>query len=98
VSQRNASDFKRTSERLAFDLEFGGRQATITELYIIPEHRRLGVGRATLLFVEDTLRLLGISVFELQVERDNHAARAFYRAFGMHEHGRVPLSKRIASR
>ena len=81
-----------------FDLEFGGRQATLTELYVVPERRRMGVGRATLLFVEDTLRALGIGVFELQAEIENHAARAFYRAFGMQEHARVPLSKRIAPR
>jgi ribosomal protein S18 acetylase RimI-like enzyme len=79
-----------------FDLEFGGRQATITELYLIPERRRSGVGRAALSFVEETLRSLGIHAFELQVESDNHAARAFYRAFGMREHARIPLSKRIA--
>ncbi len=81
-----------------FDLEFGGRQATVTELYVISERRRLGVGTAVLRFVEDTLLELGIGAFELQVKIDNHAARAFYRAFGMQEHARVPLSKRIASR
>jgi diamine N-acetyltransferase len=81
-----------------FDLEFGGRQATVTEIYIAPEHRRKGVGRAALVFVEETLRRLGIEAYELQVECDNVAARAFYAAFGMVEHTRVPLSKRLRRR
>src|SRR4029079_15223178 len=31
-----------------FDLEFGGRDAFLTELYLRPEQRRSGVGRALL--------------------------------------------------
>lgn len=81
-----------------FDLEFGGRQATVTELYIAPDHRRKGAGLAALRFVEEVLAAEGIAAFELQVERDNAPARAFYAAFGMVEHARIPLSKAVPRR
>ena len=78
-----------------FDLEFGGRQATVTELYLTPESRRAGTGTATLLFVEATLRELGIGEYELQADRANVAALAFYRRFGFHIFDRVPMSKSV---
>ncbi|MGA7121918.1 MAG: GNAT family N-acetyltransferase [Polyangiaceae bacterium] len=79
-----------------FDLEFGGRQATVTELYVAPEHRRRGAGAAALRFAEGLLRQRGIGTLELQVGRGNAAARAFYAALGFEQHARIPLSKRIA--
>lgn len=78
-----------------FDLEFGGRQATVTDLYIDPQHRGNGYGTAALQQVEQTCRSLGICAFELQVERSNHAALRFYEKFGMHRHDRIPMSKQI---
>jgi len=81
-----------------FDLEFSGRQATVTELYLRPESRGRGVGQETLRFIEDHLRAAGIEAYELQVERDNESARAFYAAAGFEAHDRIALSKRISSR
>jgi GNAT superfamily N-acetyltransferase/catechol 2,3-dioxygenase-like lactoylglutathione lyase family enzyme len=81
-----------------FDLEFGGRQATVTELYLRPASRGRGIGRATLSFIEEQLRAAGIGAYELQVERDNATARAFYAAAGFEAHDRIPLSKRVPSR
>ena len=78
-----------------FDLEFGGRVATVTEFYLKPPHRRKGVGTRTLTFIEETLRALGIGAFELQAEQRNGNALAFYRSFGMEAHARVPFSKRV---
>jgi GNAT superfamily N-acetyltransferase len=37
-----------------FDLEFGGRQATLTDLYLQQDYRRQGIGRQTLQFIEET--------------------------------------------
>jgi GNAT superfamily N-acetyltransferase len=78
-----------------FDLEFGGRQATVTELFVRADARGRGAGRAALEFIEKYLRRLGIGALELQVERDNAEARAFYERLGFEAHDRVPLSKRI---
>lgn len=78
-----------------FDLEFGGRQATLTELYLVPGQRRRGVGTRALRFVEQTLSELGIGALELQAEQDNAEALACYLKFGMQAHARIPLSKEI---
>lgn len=78
-----------------FDLEFGGRVAVVTELYLREEARRGGVGRATLSFIEGVLRDLSIGTYELQVERHNAGARAFYSRLGFEAHDRIPLSKRV---
>ncbi|MES1176173.1 MAG: GNAT family N-acetyltransferase [Myxococcales bacterium] len=82
---------------LGFDFEFGGRQATVTELFLEPAARKRGIGRAALAFVEATLLKLGIHTLELQVERDNHEAQAFYARLGLKAHDRIPMSKRLAS-
>lgn len=78
-----------------YDLEFGGRQGTVTELFIVDRYRRLGLGRKTLGFVEGACRELGLETLELQVERKNLAAQAFYRKLGFEPHDRIPLSKRL---
>src|SRR4051812_38431167 len=58
------------------DLELGGRQATVTELYLDEDMRRRGLGTASLRFIEGMLRGMGIHALELQVEDDNSEARA----------------------
>jgi GNAT superfamily N-acetyltransferase len=78
-----------------FDLEFGGRAAALTDLYLRREHRRKGLGRRALKFVEEFCRKAGVSALELQVERGNTAARAFYTANGFVAHDRIPMSKLI---
>ena len=80
-----------------YDLEFGGRQATLTDLYIVPESRRQGLGFATLQFIEESCRAFGIRAFELQVECENIAAQCLYERFGMTRHERIPMSKWVAS-
>jgi GNAT superfamily N-acetyltransferase len=78
-----------------FDVEFGGRLATITDLYLEPGHRGKGVGRKILERVEDYCRTAGVRGLELQVERDNTEARGLYAKFGFQSADRVPMSKRI---
>lgn len=76
-----------------YDLEFGGRQATVTDLYIADEYRGLGLGMSTLKAIETTCRELGVTALELQVESSNKAAQAFYRKAGFDSHDRIPMSK-----
>jgi GNAT superfamily N-acetyltransferase len=78
-----------------YDLEFGGPQATLTEFYIIPAYRRRGIGMRTMQFVEDRCRELGIGALELQVQRDNIEAQAFYRRLKFEAHDRIPMSKKL---
>jgi ribosomal protein S18 acetylase RimI-like enzyme len=79
-----------------YDLEFGGRQATITEIYLDPEHRRSGLGAATFKFLEDFCYTHGVHALELQVEQENIAAQSFYQKLGFQKHDRIPMSKWIA--
>jgi ribosomal protein S18 acetylase RimI-like enzyme len=76
-----------------FDIEFGGRIATVTDLYLEPRFRRGGLGAATLAFVEGECRTLGVKALELQVEEENHPAQALYRKFGFQRLSRLPMSK-----
>ena len=80
-----------------FALEFGGLQATLTDLYLAPTHRRRGIGASAIGFVEAFLARRGIGALELQVERDNLEAMAFYERLGFEAHDRAPLGKRIGS-
>jgi diamine N-acetyltransferase len=77
-------------------LEFGGRVATVTEFYIVPACRRVGLGRKGIHHLEAICRELGIGAIELQVERDNTEARSFYGKVGFEAHDRIPLSKTLS--
>ena len=74
-----------------FDHEAGGPLATITDLFVVPDHRQNGLGWATLAFVAETCRSLGVRGLELQVERHNAAGRSLYQSFGFRPHDRLPM-------
>jgi len=79
-----------------FDLEVGGRLATVTDLYLAEDHRRKGHGRRTLEFVAEFCRTSGVRALQLQVERDNVEARALYESFGFEAADRIPMCKRLS--
>jgi ribosomal protein S18 acetylase RimI-like enzyme len=72
-----------------FDLEFGGRQATLTDLYIEAPHRRKGIGRTVLAQVEDFCRSCGLKAIELQVTSKNTRVLDFYRSVGFRAYDRA---------
>jgi ribosomal protein S18 acetylase RimI-like enzyme len=78
-----------------FDLEFGGRLATVTELYLHPEYRRKGLGARALELLQDILAKSGMKTLELEVEITNTNAFAFYKKIGFQVHDRIPLSRPI---
>ena len=78
-----------------FDLEFGGPQATITDVFLLPEFRRSGLGTKALKAIELELRAAGAGAIELRVEKDNAEAIAFYASLGFKPEDRIPLSKRL---
>ena len=81
-----------------FDLEFGGRQATITEFFLKSEYRGSGAGTACVEHVEAFCRSVGVRTLELQVSCGNGNARAFYEKVGFQAHSRVPMSKTMRPR
>jgi len=80
---------------LGYSLEYRGRDAFIDELFILATHRRRGVGRETLRFVDRACRELNVRALHLEVERANAAAQGLYRKFGFVDHDRYLLTKWI---
>lgn len=63
-----------------FDLEFGGRDAWLTELWIDDTARSGGAGAQALALLEPELRDREVGALHLQVRPDNPAARLYARA------------------
>ena len=78
-----------------FDHEFGGRLATVTDLFIEPAYRRRGLARAALRFATETCSALGVRALELQVENHNAAGRALYAGSGFEALDRTPMLLRL---
>ncbi len=68
-----------------YSLEFGGREATIDELYLREPYRGQGIGRQTIAHLIAACREHGAHALHLEVEPHNSRARAFYRALGFTE-------------
>ncbi|SHJ88706.1 GNAT family N-acetyltransferase [Halomonas caseinilytica] len=65
-----------------YSIEFAGRDAFIDELYVIPEARGRGAGRAALTELSQTMQENGVVALHLEVERSNDRARCLYREIG----------------
>lgn len=64
-----------------------GNEVHILNLAVRPEARQAGIGRSLLALVMDEAARTDASVVTLEVESDNTAAIALYRAFGFTERG-----------
>jgi ribosomal protein S18 acetylase RimI-like enzyme len=62
-----------------YDLEWGGRDAFITELWVVPEARRSGLGQALLQTVEKHAREQACLALHLAVRPENEALRLYER-------------------
>ncbi len=67
-----------------FDLEYGGVEGMLTEVYVEKPFRNRGVGTLALYEVEDFCRERGIRNVELQVLNRNKHAEKFYSKAGFH--------------
>ena len=76
-----------------WDLEFGGRDAFLTELYVTSERRRQGVGRQGLAAAQAFARSGGAHALHLLVRHDNAPARALYDAEGFAAQPRLVMTK-----
>jgi len=63
-----------------YDLEFAGRDAYLTELWIDEAARGRGAGKAALALLPDQLRARGVHALHLQVRPENPAVRLYERA------------------
>ncbi len=65
-----------------FDLEYGGIEGMLTDLYVIKRYRNRGIGSLALYEIEDFCRERGVRNIELQVLHHNSEAETFYRKAG----------------
>jgi ribosomal protein S18 acetylase RimI-like enzyme len=77
----------------AFDLEFGGREAWLTEIWIDEPARGTGAGAATLTLLEAEMRARDVRALHLQVRRENPAYR-LYERLGFEASPRVVMTRR----
>jgi GNAT superfamily N-acetyltransferase len=75
-----------------YDLEFGGVEGLLTDMFIAARYRRRRFGAAMIAAVRDFLSNAGIGAMELQVTRSNRRARLFYKTLGFKQLDRVVMS------
>ena len=78
-----------------WDLEFGGRDAFLTELFVVEERRRQGVGRQGLAAAQAFARAGGAHALHLLVRHENQPARALYDKSGFATQPRLIMTKRL---
>ncbi len=78
-----------------FTLEFGGRDAFVDELYVIPSSRGQGLGNEALRIAEEACHQAGVRAIHLEVEFTNENAKRLYSKHGYKEHTRFLMTKRL---
>lgn len=78
-----------------YDLEFSGRDAWLTELWIDPDQRGTGAGTQALALLEPQLETLGVRALHLQVRPDNPARRLYERS-GYEASPRIVMTRKIS--
>jgi len=71
-------------------MRYGDDVAHLNLLAVAPAHRRRGVARALVQWLEETALTAGTFVIGLELREGNAAARAFYHALGYRELGQIP--------
>ena len=80
-----------------FDLEWAGRDAFLTELYLLPQTRGRGLGRRALPLIEQLAREHGARALHLMVRPENLAAVQLYRGAGYSSPPRTFLTKDLVA-
>ena len=69
---------------------FGLEDAHLNLLAVHPTHRRCGIGRRLLAWLEKSARVAGIATIALEVRAYNNGARCFYRTLGFQDIAWLP--------
>jgi len=76
-----------------YDLEYGGRDAFLTELFVRPAQRGRGIGHQALAAAEDAARSGGAHALHLLVRHDNAEALRLYDRAGYRTEPRAVMTK-----
>ena len=76
-----------------FSIEFGGRDALLDELYVLPEYRGRGLGTAALERAFTICRAVGIACLHLEADHFNERAHELYLREGFKDHERHLMTK-----
>src|ERR1700758_1391453 len=71
-------------------MRYGDDVAHLNLLAVDPAHRRRGVARALVQWLEETALTAGTFIIGLELREGNEDARAFYRSLGYRELGQIP--------
>jgi ribosomal-protein-alanine N-acetyltransferase len=71
-------------------MRYGDERAHLNLLAVDPAHRRRGIARTLLTWLEDSALTAGTFTVTLELRAHNAGARAFYGALGYAEQGEVP--------
>ncbi|HEX8782365.1 MAG TPA: GNAT family N-acetyltransferase [Steroidobacteraceae bacterium] len=71
-------------------MRYGEDVAHLNLLAVDPAHRRRGIARALVRWLEETALTAGTFIIGLELRAGNEAARALYHALGYHELGQIP--------
>ncbi len=81
-----------------YDLEWDGRDAFLTELFIEPHVRGHGLGNQAMAHLEAVARNYGARALHLMVRNENVVARRLYESHGYVSPPRIFLSKQLDDR
>jgi ribosomal protein S18 acetylase RimI-like enzyme len=71
-------------------MRYGDDVAHLNLLAVEPAHRRRGVARSLVGWLEETALTAGTFIIGLELRAGNEAARGFYRSLGYRELGQIP--------
>jgi GNAT superfamily N-acetyltransferase len=80
---------------LGFGIEYGGADAFVDDLYLVPQARGRGLGGAVLALLEAEARGLGLNALFLVVDPDNRPARQLYDRAGFEGTHWLLMAKRL---
>lgn len=78
-----------------FSFEFGGPDAFIDEIYVVPAHRGRGLGRQAVAEAERLCEARDVRALHLEMDADNAAALRVCRSAGFRDHDRRLMSKQL---
>jgi len=79
----------------AWTLEHGGKSVWLDELYVVPERREQGIGRALLARVIGEARALGCKAIDLEVEAAHRRAERLYEREGFRRLARTRWARSL---